>query len=248
MVHFVKFASCAKANDAITARLHEILAAVLRLHYSAADEHVSQIGCIYADAVHSGLLVEGGLPASLIHPTHIPFLVAKLVRERDHDFVLNSSSFKKFAAGIDGLIVAAVRDNLVQAQIVPEHADAELHLEFAGYVRRESASAITRMSSDSLVVGKSAKWAEKVAAWLREGRRGKMKVATAQKLMRIASCSVPGFIVWKGYDLQSLDRRSNGILRKMLEQSLAVEGMQDSALAVEQLIQLAGASASRHTS
>jgi hypothetical protein len=235
MVRFVKYANCSQANDAIETCLDDVLAAVLRLQYRAADEHVFNIGAIYANALGSGLFVAGRLPAELIQPTHVPAMIEQLVRGSDHRFILNSSSFKKFSAAVDGVIVSAVRDRVAEVVIVPEHADADLHLNFAGYVRLVSASTIARIGANVPTVSRTPKWALRVAEWLRDMRRHRMDEGTIRRLAEIAACSVPGFIAAQGYDLVALDRRSSGILRKMLEQALAVDGMKDVSLAVGQL-------------
>jgi hypothetical protein len=242
-VRFVKYATCFQANEAIETSLDEVLAAVLRLQYRAADDHVFNIGAIYADALQSGLFVGGRLPPGIIHPTHVPSMIEQLVRDSDHRFVLNSSSFKKFSAAIDGVIVSAVRERVAELVVVPEHADAELHLNFAGYVRLESASAIARIGADGQIDTRTPKWAMRVADWLRDICRHKMDARTLRRLSDIAACCVPGFIAAQRYDLRSLDRRTSGILRKMLEQAIAIEGMKDITLAMGQLETIASQAA-----
>jgi hypothetical protein len=245
MVRFVKYATCFQANEVIETCLDDVLAAVLRLQYRAAEDHVFDIGTIYADVLQSGLFVEGRLPPGMIQPTDVPSMIEQLVRDSDHRFVLNSSSFKKFSAAIDGVIVSAVRERVAELVVVPEHADADLHLNFAGYVRLASASAIARIGADGQIGTRTPKWALRVADWLRDICRHKLDERTIRRLSDIAASSVPGFIAAQQYDLRTLDRRTSGILRKMLEQAIAVDGMKDVTLAAGQLETIAQAATPR---
>jgi hypothetical protein len=240
MVRFVKYANSFQANEAIEKCLVGVLAAVLRLQYRAAADHVFNIGMVYADTLTSGLFVGGRLPSGMIQPIHVPSVIEHLVRESDHSFVLNSSSYKKFAAAIDGVIVSGVRQRVAEVVVVPEHADADLHLNFAGYVRLASASTIAGLGDDSQIVHRMPRWVFRVVEWFRKMFQSKVDDSAIRRLAGIAACAVPGFIVAQGYDLSSLDRRTSGILRKMLEQALAAQDMKDVALAVGQLDLITG--------
>lgn len=238
MVRHTKYNACSQVNEAIESSLSGMLDAVLRLQYDDAGRHAFQMGIAYADALCSGVFAGGRAPSEMICPTQVPFILSQMIQENEHDFVLNSSSYKKFVSSIDGSIVAALRGRVPELRVVPEHADATFQLAFAAYVRNMGASAIAAIAGGHSGQ-RTPPWASRVANWLRTSWARKLDEATVMRLGEIAACLVPGFIAAQGYNLDALDRRTSGILRRMLEQSLNVDGMTDVAMAVGQLDALA---------
>lgn len=237
MVRCVKYDSPTPVNMAVEAALANVCREVLHLQYRRAEEHVARVGDMYVDAIRSGLVPDGCEAAGIIPPGRLATMLARSVRESDHAFVANASSFKKFAAGMDAVVSSVLRARLPEAKPVPEHADANFHLDFAGFVvsRNLGIAAMEGASPESWIASFIPEWLRRAAERFHAMSNDKGREEFERRVAELAVCHVPEFIEARAFDLAGLDRRTSGILKKMLEQCLSTEAPKDVALAFRQL-------------
>lgn len=248
MVRSVKYDSPTPVNMAVEAALADACREVLHLQYRRAGEHVARVGEVYVDAIKSGLIPDGCEDAGIIPPGRLATMLARSVRESDHAFVANASSFKKFAAGMDAVVSSVVRARLPEAKPVPEHADANFHLDFAGFVvsRNLGIAAMEGAAQESWIASLVPEWMSRAAERFLGMSQDKGREEFERRVAELAVCHVPEFIAARAFDLAGLDRRTSGILKKMLEQCLSTEAPKDVDLAFRQLETLMRRMSQRH--